>query len=637
MNQPKDPTARIPFDPAWMTNLTRAPEAGIVKPVPVPPATPKKFPAVADAPVAADALVAADANPLVPVVGTSGASTVSERPPLLPAEARSASNALANERLPVFDWVDGYVVSQKHSKSYVVTSTKGYKEVLFIGSPELNARIRAHFRNKRNQPLKQRELDDLNGELRSDAEEFGVHLELYPRVHPLDGGGVELDLNDGKGTTVQLTADGVKVLTGTSNTLFFRSASALSLPLPADHGDFSLLRDYVNLEQYAFLLYIGWVTFTIANPKVEATKYLFLVIKGTQGSGKTFASKTTQRVIDPNAVSVQMLPGSPRELAIILQAAHLIVVDNLRDLTTTISDTLCIAATGGSLPSRKLYTDDEQKALFLHGAMIFNGIHPFMGQSDFADRCLMLDLDSIPHEKRKSETQMLEKFESDRPVILRGLYDLIAGILRALPDAEISHPARMLDFCKWLSAMEIALGLGTGSLQKQYVDSLKEAQLESLLDNPLAVMIIQFAEEMPKSQWSGTPTKFYDSLTTMAGLNSQRSRAWPPTAASMSKRLHGLQAPLAAQGIFIELERGKDRRIVVQRAPHVQVRMGPGYLDRRFDTGSTTPGGVAADKPKRSSEPDYFELAEKMISEECGDVADPSSGQSNRPFDDTDD
>lgn len=472
----------------------------------------------------------------------------------------------------MLNWVDEYVVSKKHGKAFVVTSTKGYKEVLAIGSSELSARIRSYFRTPGSDPLKQRELEDLNEELRSEAEAEGLSQDLYPRVRPLDGGGVEVDLADGKGTTVEMTADGVNVLHGTSAALFTRSPSALALPVPADHGDFRLLGSYVNLEPHAFLLYIAWLTFTIASPKIEATKYLFLVIKGTQGSGKTFASKTTQRLIDPNAVGVQTIPNSSRDLAIILQSVHLMVVDNLRDLTTTLSDTLCIAATGGSVPMRKLYTDDEQKALFLHGAMIFNGIHPFMGQSDFADRCLVLDLVPLPPEQRKSEAAMLRQFEFDCPVILRGLYDLISKVLRALPDAQITHPARMLDFCKWLAAMEVALGLDAGSLQKQYVESLKEAQLESLLDNPLAVTIIQFAEGLPDPEWSGTPSDFYEKLTTMAGFNSQRSRAWPPTAASMSKRLHGLQAPLAAQGISIDWARGKDRRIVVQKFRDVPVK-----------------------------------------------------------------
>ena len=459
--------------------------------------------------------------------------------------------------------IDRYLSSPKHGKAYVVIRTKGYTEVLEVGGSKLNARIRAAARDK-NERVKQHDLDDINEDLRSEAEVAGDAVDLYPRVHPLHDGGVEIDLCDGAGTTVRLTPDGLTVLPGTSTTLFTRASTAQALPVPAEHGDFRLLLQYVNLGPGAFLLFVAWVAFIIASPKIEATKYVYLVIKGTQGTGKTFASKTVQRLIDPNAVGAQTLPPTPRDLAIVLQSVHLLVVDNLRDLTPQLSDTLCIAATGGSVPMRKLYTDDEQKALYLHGAMVFNGIHPFMGQSDFADRCLVLELNPIAPEQRQSEAQMLARFEQDRPVILRGLYDLIVGCLCHLPDAEVVAPSRMLDFCRWLAAAEMAMGLPVGQLQRLYAESLTDAQLESLLDNPLAVTILEFAQAMPDGSWEGTPADLYEKLTGIAEFGSQRSRAWPSSAAVLGKRLHGLQAPLLAQGVSLEWTRGKDRLITVR-------------------------------------------------------------------------
>lgn len=612
MSTPKYAATKITFDTSALRKSTDPPEVETASATVGPLTPPEKFSTVADGAVAVVAL-----SP-VPVVSASAASPIPNRHPS-----------------SQFAWIEAYVLSKKHGKAYVVTSSKGFKEVLAIGGSDLNARIRAHYRSLHGEPLKQRDLKDLNEELLSEAEEYGMQLDLYPRVRPLDDGGVEVDLNDGLGTTVRLTADGVKVSRGDSQGLFIRSPSALSLPVPADQGDYTLLREYVNLEPHAFLLYIAWVTFTIGNPKIEATKYLFLVLKARQGSGKTFASKTTQRLVDPNAVGVQTLPGAARELAIIQQSVHLMVVDNLRDLTPAMSDALCIAATGGSVPMRKLYTDDEQKALFLHGAIVFNGIHPFVGQSDLADRCLVLDLGPLPPEKLKSETEMLERFGRDYPVILRGLYDLISKVFRALPDAQITHPARMLDFCKWLAAMEVALDLNSGTLQQKYVQSLKDAQLESLIDNPLAVTIIHFAEEMPKSQWKGTPTKFYEKLTALAGFTAQRSRAWPPTAASLSKRLHGLQAPLAAQGIFIELERGKDRQIVVERSPSVTVRLPPASSPMRFEGASTPAVGDAGKTAEKVLELDRLAAFARALDDARGGVADTGEGQPRQAADDS--
>ena len=507
-----------------------------------------------------DAPDAPDAPGAVPGESALAATVATPKPPVV---TTNAATKAAKKKASVMDGQREFVISKKHGKAYVVDRCNGYLEVLGIGSPEHNARIRARAR-KNGDRLKQRQIDEINEELRSEAEESGQATDLYVRIHPLGLGGIEKDLCDGKGTTVQITTAGVRVMPGTSSTLFLRPPSAMALPVPATHGDFKRLGQYLNLEPVAFLLYISWVTYTMAKPKIEASKYVFLVLTGSQGSGKSFASKATKRLIDPNAVDAQMLPGSPRDLAIMLQSAHLLVVDNLRELSTFMSDALCIAATGGSVPMRKLYSDDEQKALYLHGAILFNGIHPFMGQSDFADRCMVLELVPIIAAARKSESQMLADFEADLPAILGGLYALIATILQKLPEAEVVAPSRMLDFCRWLAAVELALGLDLGALQYPYAESLRNAQLESLLDNPLAVTIIEFAEKMEDVEWVGTPTDFYDCLTRLAEFSLQRSRVWPSSAAVLSKRLHGLQAPLMAQGISIDWTRGKDRQIIVR-------------------------------------------------------------------------
>lgn len=458
-----------------------------------------------------------------------------------------------------------FVKCRMQGRFFAVLKGRGFLEALAIGSPELNARIRANTR-KKGLRLKQRDIDEINENLCSEAEESATEVDLLPRVSPLADGGVEIDLCDGAGTTVSVTVKGVEVLNGTSMTLFLRPPLALALPKPASYGDFKRLHAYLNLKHADFYLYIAWLTFSIASPKIAASKYVFLVLRAMQGAGKSFASKVTKRLVDPSSAEAQMLPGNPKDLAIALQASHLLVIDNLRDLSVLMSDTLCIAATGGTMTSRQLYTDDGQKALNLHGVVLFNGIHPAIGQSDLADRCLILFLAVIPPEARKSEAQMLKDFEADYPVILRGLYDVISKILQNLPDAKVVAPSRMLDFCRWLAAMELSLGMPEGALQYNYADSIKDAQLESLLDNPLAATILEFVQKQNGDEWVGTPTDLYDALTGTAEYSLQRSRAWPSSAAVLSKRLHGLQAPLLAQGISLDWTRGKDRQIVLRSA-----------------------------------------------------------------------
>ncbi len=85
------------------------------------------------------------------------------------------------------------------------------------------------------------------------------------------------------------------------------------------------------------------------------------------------------------------------------------------------------------------------------------------------------------------------------------------------------------------------------------------------MDNPLAATIMEFTTDMEGDLWEGTPAELYERLSQMSDFGSQHSRAWPSSAAVLGKRLHGLQAPLLAQGVSLSWTRGKDRLITVRK------------------------------------------------------------------------
>lgn len=501
---------------------------------------------------------------LVSATAATPATAIGENPSLVKLRHRAKPTAQAIRLAAICAPPLRLAISKKHGKVCMVTPERGYLVVLPLGSAEADALIRSRARAA-GEVVKKRDVAEISDELRSMAEEDGIEIDLYARVAPKDGGGIEIDVNDGLGTTVEIDSSGVQIKRATSRIFFLRTSTSLPLQIPVANGRYDLMKAYVNLDAASFMLYIAWVSYTIAHPKVESTKYVFLVFKGTQGSGKSFASKATQKLVDPSTTGAQTMPASPRDLAIVSQAANLLVFDNLRDLSPAMSDALCIAATGGTVAMRQLYTDDSQKNLYLHSAILFNGIHPFMGQSDFADRCLVLNLNPLPAQERKTEGAMLAQFESDYPVILGGLYELIASIFKALPEATVTSPSRMLGFCHWIAGMEVACGMPQGVLQSMYDSTVQEMQLETLQDNPLASAILGFAEKMPDPQWSGTPSDFYEEIERFVSYSGRKSQGWPSNAATMSKRIHGLQAPLLAQGIEIWLERGKDRKVVMRK------------------------------------------------------------------------
>lgn len=414
---------------------------------------------------------------------------------------------------------------------------------------------------------------------KADRQEITEKLETYAvlqktikpiwyRVAPY-GKGVEIDVGDEQHTRVRITPGAVDIIVAGSATLFVRSPVMKSIVLPADHGDFNLLRKYLpNLDFFDFLLLVGWLTYTIAHPKAESTKYVILVLDGGQGSGKSFLCIVIGSLIDPSAVGAQLLHSNSKDLAIAGRNSHILMFDNIRSFTPAMSDTLCVASTGGAISSRTLYTNDGQSVMRLHVAMVLNGIHPFISQSDLAQRCLPITLKPLSPSSRVSEKQLITDFQNDLPVIQRGLYNLIASILQHLPDAEVLYPERMLDFSQWLAALELALGHPKdrlGAIQEHYSEALKQGQLSSLQDNLLGATLIDFAESMRSNSWSGSPTDLYQELTDQVLPTTAKSRDWPQNAIALSKRLHPLQPALLSQNINLSFTRGKSRTITISK------------------------------------------------------------------------
>ena len=414
---------------------------------------------------------------------------------------------------------------------------------------------------------------------KADRQEITEKLETYAvlqktikpiwyRVAPY-GKGVEIDVGDEQHTRVRITPGAVDIIVAGSATLFVRSPVMKSIVLPADHGDFNLLRKYLpNLDFFDFLLLVGWLTYTIAHPKAESTKYVILVLDGGQGSGKSFLCIVIGSLIDPSAVGAQLLHSNSKDLAIAGRNSHILMFDNIRSFTPAMSDTLCVASTGGAISSRTLYTNDGQSVMRLHVAMVLNGIHPFISQSDLAQRCLPITLKPLSPSSRVSEKQLITDFQNDLPVIQRGLYNLIASILQHLPDAEVLYPERMLDFSQWLAALELALGHPKdrlGAIQEHYSEALKQGQLSSLQDNLLGATLIDFSESLGSNGWSGSPTDLYKKLSDQVLPSTTKSRDWPQNAIALSKRLHPLQPALLSQNINLSFTRGKSRTITISK------------------------------------------------------------------------
>jgi hypothetical protein len=285
--------------------------------------------------------------------------------------------------------------------------------------------------------------------------------------------------------------------------------------------------------------------------------------------GKSFLCKHIfRRLIDNNAAGIQVYRGQVKEMAISASHQYLLIYDNVRLLTRRQSDDFCVFSTSGTLSGRKLYTDDGQSLLMVHCAIVLNGIHHFVVEPDLASRSVIIHLLPLDEKHRVEEEQLATDLEAKLPCILRGLIDLCAQALHIVKSVEVTHPERMLSFCRWLAALEQVMGLPTGRLQKTYSDNLKNAAMESVQESTLGVTALRFALGLPNHHWVGTPSQLLIELENLAPNNTTyRHTEWPQSPISLSKRLKQIGPLLRAQGVELAFSHGTKRRIEITYTP----------------------------------------------------------------------
>jgi hypothetical protein len=454
-----------------------------------------------------------------------------------------------------------YAFRDRHGYEYL--QFRGGSTVHRLDAPGTKLLVFQEYR-ARGVNLRPHELKQEMELLRADALLNPDVRDVWQRVGPIPDG-VEIDVGDATDNRIRVTARGVEVVAGGPETLFHRSPTTKLFTMPAAQGDLSLLDPYVNLERPSAPLLRGWLSYVVAHPKDENSKFPILVLGGEQGSGKSFLCRRIQDIIDPSRIGIQTLPRGTRDLALVVQQAHVSVFDNVRGFTPLMADNLCVTATGGSRLTRRLRTDGELYVATLHGALVLNGIHSFIDQPDLAQRCLPLTLRSLDDGMLRSEASLMQDFSRDLPRIVRGLLDLVAGILAYLPGVPIMRTERMIDFVTWLAAMERVDGVQEGEYQSAYSTALSHGMLDSLLDDPMAVAVLELIDGDAHKTWSGTPSVLFATLERRVSRRIANSNAWPKTVNALSKGLRSMQCALRRQGVEVRWKRGKQRQIVLFR------------------------------------------------------------------------
>jgi hypothetical protein len=182
-------------------------------------------------------------------------------------------------------------------------------------------------------------------------------------------------------------------------------------------------------------------------------------------------------------------------------------------------------------------------------------------RSDLADRTMIVELDVIPEDKRKTERELRDAFDIARPRILGSLLDIVAHGILNLPMTSMNRKPRMADFALWIKACEEAVwqaGLFMGAYEAN-----REEAVDVVLDSDAVATALR-QHLKARSFFDGTATELLTLLDGLVNEQVRRNKLWPLSGKGLSGQLKRLAPALRKVGINIEghREAGTGRRLI---------------------------------------------------------------------------
>jgi hypothetical protein len=380
---------------------------------------------------------------------------------------------------------------------------------------------------------------------------------------------------------------------------FIRPGGMRPLPIPVRGGSVDELRRFLNVNNEAFMLIVGWLVGAL----FPVGPYPILVINGEQGAGKSVLVRMLRRLIDPNRAEIRSAPHNERDLIIAAQNGRVVALDNLSFISSNLSDAMCRVATGAGFSTRQLYSDAEETIIAVARPQIVNGIPDLASRSDLADRAITVTLPRLDGSHRKPENDLWSQFELVAPRVLGALFDAISCALRLKDNVKLPRLPRMADFAILVEAAAPMFHWPAGAFLAAYEANRAEAIESTVEADPVAMAVLSFARAVAEGRvdsdrvkWIGTATQLLDILRYRVGEALSRSRLWPKDAKGLSSRLRRAAPGLRESGFEIELDlregRNRARLIRIRESLQATVRSAPASDD---GTNPLKPGENCAD------------------------------------------
>ncbi|MFI5620385.1 ATP-binding protein [Streptomyces sp. NPDC051567] len=360
--------------------------------------------------------------------------------------------------------------------------------------------------------------------------------------------GIVVDLGTADGRAVTVSPGGWHIV-ARSPVLFRRSGAMSPMPAPVLDGDgLAKLHALLNMDEPTFHQLVGW----LVAAWIPHIPHPILTFKGEQGTGKSAAAQMMVNLVDPSPAARRSQPRDIKAWSAQAFNSWALCLDNISTIPPWLSDTLCKAVTGDGIVDRALYTDDDVVVLSFRRVLAMTTIDAGALAGDLAERLLMLDLQLIEEDRRRTEEELDAAFEAVRPSVLGALFDLLAAVLAVLPGIRLDSMPRMADFARVLAAVDQVQEWRT---LDSYLATSANVAGDALEGDPFGTAVATLVEET--GTWRGTAAQLLEQLPVPGGF---RPQGWPKDATRASGRIKRLAPLLRSIGVTVDdTQRSQDR------------------------------------------------------------------------------
>jgi len=377
-----------------------------------------------------------------------------------------------------------------------------------------------------NKALNNNVLRDCLGTLRAKAYFESPCHSIFIRIG-FHENSIYLDLANEHGQFVEINADGWKLIINPP-IKFISIDSMRPLPIPKQGGDFNTLFTFINIPKKSQKLVMAWMLDCF----IPNTPYPLLVLHGLQGSAKSTTQEFLRELIDPSESNLRGAPKKSEDLMVAAVNNYMISLNNISYLSPQQQDDLCCVSTGGGYSTRKLYTTSQEQTVDIKRPVILNGINEIVTAQDLIDRSIIIELPSISEEYRKTELEIKENFNNEKPKILGGMLDALVSVLQKLPHVRLAKKPRMADFANLGVALEKTLNWEADSFMQAYSSHQMEAKIAALEHCPIIMAVVEYVEE--QGVYEGSYGHLYQKLT---DRYKSRNSGWPQSAKGLAEAI----------------------------------------------------------------------------------------------------